>query len=226
MRNAACKIEYKKRFNECKAVFTNENFDGNRQYALSDNYIVYIDDYFGKVGKFNIRGSECRLFDNANNMIAKWFSVDNDGDFYKLIKHRNGNAYLIFRQDLYGYSVLDVTARKIMQFFPEESLNGNETFIWTDVEYNPINDILAVSGCFWACPCGIHLFIFESPMNESQKFVDLVACFDNGYDIYDDVEFIKWNGCDLYVTCFNIETNSKNVRVVNENEYLTWFSKK
>lgn len=222
MSNAVHSDEYKQRWDDCQPLFIPDNLEQNEERRLSAEYSVNISDYNGKVGEWNLSGSECRLVDRDNKIIAEWRSIDNDGDFYKIIKHRNGKNYLLFLQDLYGYSVLDISSGEKMQYFPEESLNGGETFIWTDIEYNPVSNVLAVSGCYWACPYSTHLITFENPMSEHQKFVDLAKCFDGGYDTFDYADFEKWENKDLYVKRFNVKTMPKEKAVIKQKEYLTW----
>ena len=226
MSNSAYTNKYKQRWDECQPLFISNNYKQNEDYCLSDKYTVHVTEYAGKINTWNLRGSESSLIDCNGNIVAKWRSIDNNGDFYSIVKHSNGNEYLIFRQDLYGYSVLDVASGEIMQFFPESSLNGGETFIWTAIEYNAATNVLAVSGCYWACPYSTHLFTFDDPMSEQQKYVDLIECFDGDYDIYDDVDFVKWENGDLHVTRYVIETKSNEAVMIKQNEYLTWLSEK
>jgi len=225
MGNIAYTDKYRQRWEECQPVFVDGYFQQTAEHRLSDCYSVQVSEYLGKVSAYNIRGSECSLIDGNENVVAKWRSIDNDGDFYRVIKHRNGKDYLIFRQDLYGYSVLDISARKIMQFFSETSLNS-ETFIWTDVNYNHITSVLAVGGCYWACPNSTLLFSFDDPMSENQKYVDLIECFEGGYDNYDSVDFLRWNGRDLIVARYVLETKANEESVIKADEYLFWLSEK
>jgi hypothetical protein len=54
--------------------------------------------------------------------------------------------------------------RKNADYFPKESLDGGETFIWCSVKYCAVNDVLAVDGCYWACPYGFMFYDFSNPM--------------------------------------------------------------
>ena len=219
MSNAAYTEKYKQYLNFFIPLFTFHYFKGKEEIPLSDGYILIINEYAGEIDGLNLCGCECLLKFNRK-IIANWRSVDNSSDFYKIIKHSNGKKYLIFRQDLYGYSVLDIKLGTIMQFFPEKSLNGSETFIWTGVEYNEITNVLAVSGCYWACPYSLHLFTFDNPMSENQKFVDLMEYFHGGYD---DVSFENWSNGDLLVIRYIIDAKANEKVIITQSEYLTWF---
>ena len=224
MYNAAHLDEYKKHWDNCQPLFIPENMGKSKEAQLSAQYSVHVQDYSGSVNGWNLHGSECRLV-RGNEAIARWRSINSDGAFFKLLEHSNGRNYCIFRQDLYGYSVLDIESGKKMQFLPEEYLHS-ETFIWTDIAYNPITNVLAVSGCYWACPFNVHLFTFDNPMSAQPKFVDLIECFDGGYDIYDDVDFEKWEAGDLHISRFNVETEAKESVVIQQSEYLAWLREK
>ena len=232
MSNAAYTDAYKKRWDDCQPLFITDNIAERKEVHLSDRYLLHICEYGGKVGDWNLYGSECSLVDCNSEAISKWHSIDNNGDFYKIIKHSDGKEYLIFRQDLYGYSVLDIESREKMQFFPEKSLNSgadNETFIWTDIEYNPISNVLAVTGCYWACPYNVHLFTFDNPMSENQKFIDLRECFEPiecGYSIYCDVDFVKWENDILHIKSLNTETKIIETVEIEQSKYFKWLNEK
>ena len=226
MSNVAYTEKYRRRWDGHQRLFMSDNLREEQEHRVSDVYTVKVSEYAGEVDKLNLCGSECRLFDDSKKVIAEWRSIDNSSDFYTVIKHSNGRMYLIFRQDLYGYSLLDIEYRKIKQFFPEKSLDGGETFIWTNVGYNAELNVLAVSGCYWACPYNTHLFKFGDPMSDDLTYVDLIECFGGDYDIYDDVSFVKWVGGDLHVTRNVIETKTIEPVVIRQDEYLLWLSQK
>ena len=69
--------------------------------------------------------------------------------------HSNGKHYLVFRIELYGYSILEVETRKEMHYVPtcvhpEEGEYVEEVFIWTSADYDSGSNLLAVTGCIWA----------------------------------------------------------------------------
>ncbi len=102
---------------------------------------------------------------NKDNRILLDYSVIGDHLMVKLIHHQNGNEYLIFNTDLYGYSVMDIAGGDISHYIPKCSFNGTkETFIWTDVLYCKINNLLVVDGCYWACQWTNEFYDFSQPM--------------------------------------------------------------
>jgi hypothetical protein len=103
------------------------------------------------------------VFDKDGTEIKRIKMIDEDRAFVNLIHHQNGRKYLLYRQDLYGYSVMDVESGQTVDFIPKSSfipLGGKEieaeTFIWCDSKYCKTNNLLVVYGCYWGCP-----FVFE-----------------------------------------------------------------
>ena len=159
MDNAAHMEMYKKQRWEYQHIFDNNCLVNVEEYRLSDEYSIFVNKYEGILNTLNIKGSDSFVIVSDKILLFRWRSIDNSVDFYKIIKHGNGKEYLICRQDLYGYSVIDIREGWMMQFYPKISLNGEETFIWTRVEYNPAKNVIAVSGCYWAFLYSTHLTI-------------------------------------------------------------------
>ena len=114
--------------------------------------------------------------------------------------HANGNHYLVFREDLYGYSVLEVETGRTMHYIPEKSWpldgrQGEETFIWTNVAYDAATNLLAVWGCYWACPNSMVFLDFSDPLSEQDCgcWVEMHEIMDPDYDLFDDIDMINWN---------------------------------
>lgn len=82
---------------------------------------------------------ECDCFDRH-----RW-----DNMFYPL--NMNGNAYLLFRKTLYGFTLLNTdTLTETCDYFPEIVLNGEESFIIVDAKM--LGNVIIFDGCYWACP--------------------------------------------------------------------------
>lgn len=145
--------------------------------------------------------SRCRVSRADGSLLAQWHCADNRGAFYTAIAHRNGGTYLLFREDLYGYSVLDLASGARFRYWPLAVAEGGEDFIWTDVHYNPQAGLLAVGGCFWACPYDLLLLKWDEPMRLPAYGVLLSRQLDGYFDDYDgDVDFHGWDGGDLLYT--------------------------
>lgn len=88
-----------------------------------------------------------------------------------LISHANGREYLIFNRELYGYSVLDIQSLQTVDFIPAEMLEGKEAFIGTGTIYCPHTNVLAVNGCYWACPWYVEFYDLSDPMSVPLPFL-------------------------------------------------------
>lgn len=162
------------------------------------------------------RAARHQLLDSGGQVVYTWDNINDDGEFYRLLPHANGNHYLVFREDLYGYSVLEVETGRTMHYIPEKSWpldcrQGEETFIWTGVAYDAATNLLAVSGCYWACPNGTLLLDFADPLAEQdwKVWLDVQNVVDPDYDLYDDINLERFgkNGL-LHFKTFSAEDGS------------------
>ncbi len=87
----------------------------------------------------------------------------NYGHFwYAWVEHVNGNEYLLCGEDYQGYSIVNLTKETYDVFFPESEYKGSG-FCWAAVYPSPDGLILAVDGCYWACPYEVVFFDFSDP---------------------------------------------------------------
>ena len=148
MANAVNSAQYQARLREAEALFEKQNFTRRQTINLSGGYEIVKDAY--RLGATNFGGGEYTLFDTHKTQIKSWRCIDDRAEFFSLIRHANDKFYLVFRQDLYGYSVLDLASAQIMRFVPDAWLDGKESFIWDGVHYLRGWDALAARGCYWA----------------------------------------------------------------------------
>ena len=132
------------------------------------------------IGNLHLCGSESELLDNEDKVRYAWRNLDTDGEFCSLFRHHNGKHYLIFRTELYGYSVLEVESGQEMHYVPacvhpEEGQKAEEVFIWTSADYDPHTDLLAVIGCIWACPYSTIVLDFPAHSSPSPRSVGWIC---------------------------------------------------
>lgn len=214
LRNAAYSDKYREECAKFQPLFSDENRAEDEIIALPEDYKIFKTTYRGEVNGCNLHGSSCVLVDSRGEIIHTWNNFDDSAEFHTLIHHRNGNKYLVYRQELYGYTVFDLTNKRDFQYYPQCVLDGREYFIWTDVHYNPLNNLLAVSGCIWAAPWGTLVVDFANPMAEPKFQHDIINCLEGGYDVYDDADFVRWDGLNLILSCYNIEKKGKEEVIV------------
>jgi len=220
MANAVNSAQYQARIRQTETLFEGQNFTRCQTINLSGGYEIVKDAY--RLGATSFGGGEYTLFDTRKTQIISWRCIDDRAEFFSLIRHANGKFYLVFRQDLYGYSVLDLASAQIMRLVPDAWLEGKESFIWDGVHYLRDWDALAASGCYWAAPNGMHLVSFAEPMSEEQRYVDVLDCIRGGYDIYKQADFAGFEGNELSLKCFRADTlRYENIKILRE-QYREW----
>ena len=220
--------EYRRRFSWC---FDSKYFTEETHKELTSDYSISIKKYVAEVksGISDINTlytcAEAVVFDSCGDEIYS-YKITYDHDFSpKVIDHSNGNRYLFFKTELYGYSVLDLATREEFHYVPSCSFVDSssykatelrETFIIAgDVIYNPKNDILITNGCYWAAPYELLILDFSKPM-QMGRHVDCFSLLDE--EVWDDdVVFKAWLGDDLQVTsCVNGDIT------IARSEYAKW----
>jgi len=78
------------------------------------------------------------------------------------VQHSNGNEYLLCGEDYQGYLVINLTENRIHTHFPEKGHDG-WGFCWAQVFPSPDGHMLAVDGCYWACPYDLVFYDFRTP---------------------------------------------------------------
>ena len=220
MSNAVNSAQYRARIRQAETLFEGRNFTRCQTINLSGGYEIIKDAY--RLGATSFSGGEYTLFDASKTQIISWRCIDDRAEFFSLIHHADGKFYLVFRQDLYGYSVLELDRGRIMRFVPDAWTLGKESFIWGGVHYLRDWDALAVSGCYWGAPNGVHLVSFAEPMSEEQRYVDVLDCMQGGYDIYEQADFAGFEGNKLSLKCFRADTlRYENIKISRE-RYCEW----
>lgn len=103
-----------------------------------------------------------RIFENApDHPIHEFIANLSLGDDSHIWITKDSVDYLVCAEDRYGgHSILDLTNRRFESFS-----DGEDGFI--AVRYIPSPNLkkIALYGCYWACPFGVMVVSFESPMN-------------------------------------------------------------
>ena len=198
--------EYKNRIHLLEdQVFSKISFENiDRVIKLTSGYTIkcfrFIDKEGSKPGFAPVDGEICRLYHN-DIMVFEWKHIDGCTRFSKIIDHSDGRQYLVFDEELYGYSVLDLNSFECMHYLPKESYleypgGFEETFIWCDCHYNDSTNQLAVEGCFWGAPYSVAIIDFANPMVavEAKDWIDIYdECYKCDPTIA-HIDFVKWDG--------------------------------
>ncbi len=154
--------------------------------VLDDNYSIKY--YYYKDLDSNKDGEICRLYKD-DDLVYEWKNIYGKSRFATIINHSDSNKYLVFDEDLYGYSVLNLKTLDCIHYIPSESrLDNKETFIWCNVNYNQKNNLLVVSGCYWATSYSLIVLDFTKPMEiiEYSNWLNLPSKY---YELGMDIDF-------------------------------------
>lgn len=194
-------------FSKCDFDKIDETLELDNGYYIH-NYTVK--EEFNQNKNIEVKnGGISRLYNKQGQLIYEWISTYYQSRISDIIHHSNGKDYLIFTEDLYGYSVLELNALKIARYFPEISFykneNFSETFIWTDFHYNHKNNYLAIGGCIWAAPSSLILVDFSNPLEikEEDQWIDIHGIIDPTFERFNDIDFKKWDGDNLHLIAEN-----------------------
>lgn len=220
MANAVNSAQYQARIKQAETLFEGRNFTRCQTINLSGGYEIVKDAY--RLGATSFSGGEYTLFDTHKTQIKSWRCIDDRAEFFSLIRHANGKFYLVFRQDLYGYSVLELDRGRIMRFVPDVWTLGKESFIFSGVHYLRGWDALAARGCYWGAPNGVHLVSFAEPMSEEQRYVDVLDCIQGGCDIYEQADFTGFEDNELSLKCFRADALRYEKVKISREQYREW----
>ena len=183
------------------------DFDNACLTGEFDKYKSYYEEIFLKG---DIKEQEEKEISYGGNEVHSWFLYDNQDflTFSDVIVHSDGEKYFIYKECLYGYSVLRLGDMASMHYVPrgfvtpgEITMAIGESFIMTDFYYSAENDMLAANGCFWACPSDVVAIDFKNPLEEPKMMLSIHEFMDPEYanDEWDDVIFKSWEDNSLVV---------------------------
>ncbi len=215
--NKADTKEYKESFAEAtKRIKNSCTIQEAEICELDFGYLLERSDY---LDKDNIaQGTKKRLMKDGKT-IYEWFSLY-DSLLNYVFEHSDGSLYFLHNKELYGYSIVKLSTLETMDYVPD---TDEETFIWCKASYNPLNDLIAVEGCYWACPTTVILADFTEPLKavEAAEWHEAQECFliDKDYNFSHDISLIGWhkNSIDLKVNCYtgDLCKNNKNPNIKN-----------
>lgn len=172
-RYAARRRELEARFETCQLK------QGEREIIMSPSgaFCLTLDYYSTGAGTWDysrgrvtsVRGDR-PIADIKRNYGVFW---------HKWITHANGNEYLLCGEDYQGQTVVNLSKGETRSYFPEDGYEGGG-FCWAAAYPSPDSEVLAIEGCYWACPYDVVFFDFSSPdelpYRELARVRDLGKC--------------------------------------------------
>jgi hypothetical protein len=217
--NVAYTQEYKDYRNNIISKAYHKQYKRDEEIVKNGNLKIIVENYSTVENYLREKNWYCghtKVYDNKDNFICEYFNLYVGRHFFpRYIEHSNGLSYLVYKEDLYGYSVFEIETKNVFDYYPKDSFNGKaETFIATDIHYNKNNDVFAVDGCYWSCPCDTFLVKINNPMEEFGEFVNLHYIIDPEYDDYDDIRFVEWENNNV-----KLELDFKEIITLTEETY-------
>jgi len=77
--------------------------------------------------------------------------------------HANGHDYLLCGEDYQGQTVIELDTGDRVDHMPKSAESG-VGFCWADHHPSPDGMMIAVEGCYWACPYEVIIVDFSHPM--------------------------------------------------------------
>lgn len=192
---------------EKAAFFIPENIVANDMeiiYSPSNKYYITITKYKAN-HKIYTLGS---VYLNSNNELIS--EIQRDYATFPLVfieNHANGHDYLVCSEDTQGQTVVELDTGKKASWVP--TLAG---FCWVDMTPSPSGNLIAVDGCYWACPYEIKIFDFSNPLFPPFE------CLTEDYSIE---KFNGWNKdetCSIYVEYETRKSDGKPIKDLTEKE--------
>lgn len=182
-------------------------FDGEKIIELPDGYSFVKKSYIHQTERaVKAYLERCRFCKNGK-CLYEYVSIDGHHGVYKeFIHHRNGHRYYPFHMDLYGISYLDVDTLELFHYVPRGYDNDygapcGESFIITDIHYDPQSNLIAYGGCFWAGPSEVMVGDFSDPLHFDPHFVRVCDLIEFEDDDDDEIDFGAWETEGLRIRC-------------------------
>lgn len=208
--NVAYTEEYQKHRATVDFLFTEEYKYETESKPIFNGEFILETSYYSETPERHRYLSRTEVYDCNKKKVAEFRNIDHSVDFFSQVEHSNGKRYLFFSIDLYGYSILDLSDFQMYHYVPEESFKeGKETFIWTDIFYCKNNNILAVDGCFWACPFSTHFYDFSVPEELPYDLICSSYDMDGEINIDRDVIPVHWNDDGTIVIKCTVDENEE-----------------
>lgn len=179
---------------ESIAYIENEKYFEDEETHELDGFTLNIKNYSSNKGS---RLAVCELTGEGLKYRYRSTSYSNPHTFFDIIRHSNGHRYFPFHIDLYGISYLDVDSGGVYHYIPEgyehdADWDFGESFIITDIHYDPRTNLIAYGGCYWAGPCDVMVGDFSEPFNFDPYLVSTNKFIDPEYEECWEIDFSRF----------------------------------
>lgn len=146
----------------------------------------------------------CELTKNGEHVFSYRCTYNHTIPCKGLIYHSNGHKYLPFQVDLYGISYLNLDSGEVYHYIPEGFPHDidqycGESFIITDIHYDPQSDLIAYGGCYWADLYNVMVGDFSEPLNYNPHLISVREIIDPENDEGWEFDFVRFEDGKLIV---------------------------
>ncbi len=171
-------------------------FDDEETHEFNE-FTLNIKNYSHRDSKVVRSFAVCELTGEGLKYRYRSTSYSNPHTFFDIIRHSNGHRYFPFHIDLYGISYLDVDSGEVYHYIPEgcehdADWDFGESFIITDIHYDPRTNFIAYSGCYWAGPSDVMVGDFSKPLNFDPYLVSVNEFIDPEYEECWELRFVRF----------------------------------
>lgn len=206
VRNMYDTKEYRALMERQQPVLDEANLCEKQEYSLPDGFTLETASYFAQTRESRLFLQKCTLRREGAPFYEYLSSDSHVRPFRDWIRHRNGRRYYPFHEDLYGISYLDLETGEAYHYIPEGWQHDmswvlGESFIITDIHYDPTTSLIAYGGCFWGGSEDVMVGDFSDPSNASLCWIGMQDQIDPDYERYDGLDFEKWGDEKLILRC-------------------------
>ena len=198
--------KYKERRDKILGFFKpkNRTDESEKIYSPSGNFYLIISSY--KTGENTWEYSQGIIIKSENDKVIADVKRNYSHFWYSWIQHVNGNEYLLCGEDYQGQTVVNLTKGITQNYFPESGFDGHG-FCWVNAIPSKDSQVLAVEGCYWACPYDIVFYDFKNP--DKLPFKELKRIEDIG-------EIKGWNENNDFIADREIEIRKSDGKPYDE----------
>lgn len=190
--------EWEKYLDKIAYVESTEYFREEEDIELPEGYSLNVKSYTD-MDKHAIKARlDCaELTRNGEHVYSYRCTYNHPRACKGLVYHRNGHKYLPFQVDLYGISYLDLDNGEVYNYIPEGYPHDidaycGESFIITNIHYDPQSNLIAYGGCYWAGPCDIMVGDFSEPLNYDPHLISVNEIIDPENDECYELDFVRF----------------------------------
>lgn len=178
----------------------------SKQDSPCGKYHIRIDSYSHKEKKETFNYSKAYIYRKKTGELIFEITRNFSHFWFTFHTHSNGMDYLLCGEDYQGYCLLNLTEKRKDVYFPTEGYDGMG-FCWTAAYPSPDSKLLAVDGCYWACPYQLMIYDFTEPERLPYREVESIHSLET---------ILEWKNEKELEYLIEIECRKSDGKLINE----------